>query len=75
MKVHSELVQDRRAWSVSICDVVNSIDDAGPTHPSECRHKYKQVSRVLHCFHELKLMVNVLVNAHEMIPCRSSYYS
>ncbi len=33
VKVSSELVQDRRAWSASIRDVVNSIGDAGSTRP------------------------------------------
>ncbi len=36
MKVSSELARDRRAWSASVRDVVNSIGDAGLTH-----HKYK----------------------------------
>ncbi len=31
VKASSELAQDRRAWSASIRDVVNSIDDAGST--------------------------------------------
>ncbi len=29
VKVSSELTQDRRAWSASVRDVVNSIGDAG----------------------------------------------
>ncbi len=33
MKVSSELAQDRRAWSASVRDVVNSIGDAGSTRP------------------------------------------
>ncbi len=28
-----ELAQDRRAWNASVRDVVNSIGDAGSTHP------------------------------------------
>ncbi len=31
VKVSSELVQDRRAWSASVRDVVNAIGDAGST--------------------------------------------
>ncbi len=37
MKVSSELVQDRRAWSASIRDVVNEIGDAGSTRPGVLR--------------------------------------
>ncbi len=33
VKVSSELAQDRRAWSASVRDVVNSIGDAGSTRP------------------------------------------
>ncbi len=33
VKVSSELVQDRRAWSASVRDVVNAIGDAGSTRP------------------------------------------
>ncbi len=33
VKVSSELAQDRRAWGVSIRDVINPN--------GECRHKYK----------------------------------
>ncbi len=41
VKVQSELAQDPRAWSASVRDVVNSINDAGSTHSGECRSKYK----------------------------------
>ncbi len=33
VKVSSELAQDRRAWSASVQDVVNSIGDAGSPRP------------------------------------------
>ncbi len=33
VKVSSELAQDHRAWSASVRDVVNLIDDAGSTYP------------------------------------------
>ncbi len=33
VKVSSELAQNRRAWSASVRDVVNSIGDAGSTSP------------------------------------------
>ncbi len=33
VKVFGELAQDCRAWSASVCDVVNSIGDAGSTRP------------------------------------------
>ncbi len=33
VKVSSELAQDRRAWNVSVRDVVNAIGDAGSTRP------------------------------------------
>ncbi len=45
MKASSELALDSRAWSASVRDVVNSIDDAGSTCPGECRHKYNEVSK------------------------------
>ncbi len=32
-KASSELAQDRRAWSTSVRGVINSIGDAGSTHP------------------------------------------
>ncbi len=41
VKVFSDLAQDRRAWSVSVRDVVNAMDDAGSTRNCECRRKYK----------------------------------
>ncbi len=44
MKVPRKLAQDRQAWSASIRDVVNSIDDAGSTRseriPTHVRVKY-----------------------------------
>ncbi len=33
VKLSKELAQDRWAWSVSVRDVVNVIDDAGSTRP------------------------------------------
>ncbi len=33
VKVSSELVQDRRAWSASVLHVVNAIGDADSTRP------------------------------------------
>ncbi len=33
VKVSSELAQDRRAWSASVRDVVNTVGDAGSTRP------------------------------------------
>ncbi len=33
LKVSSELAQDRRAWSASVRDVVNTIGDAGSIRP------------------------------------------
>ncbi len=33
VKVSSALTQDRRAWSASVRDVANAIDDAGSTRP------------------------------------------
>ncbi len=33
MEVSNELAQDRRAWSATVRDVVNSIGDAGSTRP------------------------------------------
>ncbi len=47
VKVSSELTQDRPAWSASILDVVNSIGDAGSTHPgvnAEVSFGYQRVN-------------------------------
>ncbi len=33
VKVSSDLAQERRTWSASVRDVVNSIDDTGSTRP------------------------------------------
>ncbi len=33
----NELAQDRRAWSASLRDVVNSVGDAGSTRPPPSR--------------------------------------
>ncbi len=45
MKVSSELAQDRRAWSASVRDVVNSIGDAGSTRPGRMPTQL-QISKV-----------------------------
>ncbi len=54
MKLSSKLAHDRRAWSVSVHDVVKSIGDADSTYPERMATSTSKLRRATICISALR---------------------